>query len=84
LRHRRLEPGLQAHAVRPANGPERLAELSSLMRGSLGLMAPEYIAVWRLKPVPALDDEKPTDLLARGDYRRVARLISEVEEMPIT
>jgi hypothetical protein len=33
--------------------------------------------------VPALDHEKPIDLIGRGDYRRVSRLISELEEMPV-
>lgn len=43
------------------------------------VMDPEYIPVWMYKPIPALDDEKPIDLLAGGDYRRLARLVSELE-----
>jgi len=48
------------------------------------LMDPSYIAVWLRKPVPALGDEKPIDLIARGEYTRVARLISALEEAPFT
>jgi len=32
------------------------------------------------RTVEALDDDKPVDLIARGEYRRVARLISELED----
>ncbi|MQA76573.1 MAG: DUF2384 domain-containing protein, partial [Solirubrobacterales bacterium] len=38
-----------------------------------------YIAIWLRKPVPALGDEKPLDLIGRGEYRRVAGLISALE-----
>jgi hypothetical protein len=47
-------------------------------------MDPSYIAVWLRKPVPALDDDKPLDVIARGDYRRVAKLVSALEESPTT
>ena len=36
--------------------------------------------MWLAKPVEALDDDKPVDLIARGEYRRVARVIAELEE----
>jgi uncharacterized protein (DUF2384 family) len=39
----------------------------------------EYIPVWLRKPVVALDDEKPLDVLASGEYRRLSRVISELE-----
>jgi hypothetical protein len=32
------------------------------------------------KPLELLDDEKPLDLIRRGEYRRVATLISELED----
>jgi hypothetical protein len=38
-------------------------------------MDPSYIAVWLRKPVPALDDDKPLEVIARGDYRQVAKLV---------
>ena len=43
-------------------------------------MRADYIPVWLAKPVEALDDDKPVDLIARGEYRRVARVIAELEE----
>jgi transcriptional regulator with XRE-family HTH domain len=58
---------------------ERLAELSSIVDRLAEVIDPDYIPVWLHKPVPALDDEKPIDVLARGDWRSVARLISELE-----
>jgi transcriptional regulator with XRE-family HTH domain len=58
---------------------ERLIELSALVERLERLMEPAYIAIWLRRPVPALDDEKPLDLIGRGEYRRVARLISELE-----
>ena len=58
---------------------ERLIELSALVERLERLMEPDYIGIWLRKPVPALDDEKPLDLIGRGEYRRVARLVSELE-----
>jgi hypothetical protein len=58
---------------------ERLIELSALVERLERLMEPGYIAIWLRKPVPALGDEKPLDVLGRGDYLRVARLVSELE-----
>jgi uncharacterized protein (DUF2384 family) len=46
----------------------------------LGLVVrPDTIAVWLNRPAMALDDDKPIELIARGDYRRVAGLIAEIE-----
>lgn len=39
-------------------------------------MEPSYIAVWLRKPVPALAESKPIDVIASGDYMRVAELVS--------
>lgn len=58
---------------------ERLAELSAVVERLGRVMDPEYIPVWVRKPIAALDGEKPLDVLARGDYRRLSRLISELE-----
>jgi uncharacterized protein (DUF2384 family) len=35
--------------------------------------------VWLNKPVPALEHDKPIDLIARGEYRRVADLLDGLE-----
>ena len=58
---------------------ERLVELAAIVERLARVMEPTYIPVWFHKPVPALGDEKPIDLLAKGGWRRVARLISELE-----
>jgi transcriptional regulator with XRE-family HTH domain len=58
---------------------ERVAELAAIIERLARLMEPTYIPVWLRKPVPALDDEKPIDLLARGEWKRVAQLISGLE-----
>ncbi len=58
---------------------ERLAELSAMVDRLARVMDPDYIPVWMRKPVAALGDDKPLDVLARGDYRRLSRLISELE-----
>jgi transcriptional regulator with XRE-family HTH domain len=58
---------------------ERLAELSAIVERLTRVIAPSYIPVWFHKPIPALGDEKPIDLLASGEWRRVAKLISELE-----
>ena len=47
-------------------------------------MDPSYVAVWLRKPVPALDDDKPLEVIGGGDYRRVAKLVSALEESPTT
>jgi uncharacterized protein (DUF2384 family) len=70
--------------IRRARSPrgqraERLAELSAIVDRLADVMQPDYIPVWLHKPVPALGDEKPIDVLARGDWQSVARLISGLE-----
>lgn len=63
---------------------ERLVELSTLVERLARVMDPSYIAIWMRKPVPALGDDKPLDVIGRGEYRRVAKLLSALEEFPVT
>lgn len=58
---------------------ERLAELSAVVERLARVIEPDYIPVWLHKPIAALDDEKPLDVLAEGEYRRLSRLISGLE-----
>jgi uncharacterized protein (DUF2384 family) len=58
---------------------ERVAELSALVSRLIRVMAPDYIPVWMTKPIEALDDEKPLDVIARGEYRRVSALVRNLE-----
>lgn len=63
---------------------ERLVELSALIERLTRVMDPSYIAVWLRKPVPALDDDKPLEVIGRGEYRRVSKIVSALEESPTT
>ncbi len=58
---------------------ERLIELAEMIRRLARVVRPESIALWLNRPILALDDEKPIELIARGEYRRVAKLIAEIE-----
>ena len=70
--------------IRDARSPsgthaERLAELSSLVERLVRVMRPEYVPVWMRKPIPLLDDDKPLDVVASGEYRRVSRVVAGLE-----
>ncbi|MGH9056783.1 MAG: helix-turn-helix domain-containing protein [Acidimicrobiales bacterium] len=58
---------------------ERLVELAAMVERLVRVVKPEYVPVWLNKPVPALDDQKPMELIAAGGYREVAKIISELE-----
>jgi hypothetical protein len=58
---------------------ERLVELSSIVERLVRLMQPTYVPVWMRKPGPLLDDDKPLDVIAAGDYRRVSRVLAGLE-----
>jgi hypothetical protein len=65
----------------------RDAEMLARRHGTLrprGMTLSRSIAVWLRKPVPALGDDKPLEVIGRGEYRRVAKLISGLEESPTT
>lgn len=59
---------------------ERIAELAAIVERLRRLLQPEYVPVWLTKPIAALDDEKPIDVVSRGDAVQVARLISGLED----
>ena len=57
---------------------DRLLELSAvvdLMRDALP-GGPAQIPAWLRKPVPALGGDKPIELIASGEYRRVLEALS--------
>src|SRR5436309_8506578 len=58
---------------------ERVAELAEIVDRLARVIEQEYIPVWLSKPIEALDDRKPLELIARGQSRRVARAISGLE-----
>ncbi len=58
---------------------ERLGELAAMVERLVHVIDPEYLQVWMIKPVAALDDDKPADVIAAGRYREVSRVISALE-----
>jgi uncharacterized protein (DUF2384 family) len=58
---------------------QRLAELGEIVDRMSRVTSPDYIPVWLYKPIEALDDHAPIDLIARGEARRVAQVISGLE-----
>jgi hypothetical protein len=43
-----------------------------------------YIPIWLNRPIEALADDKPVELLTRGDYQRAAQLMAELEYPGVT
>ena len=70
-----------ARATRRPTGAkrDRLLELVALVDRLERVMQPRYVPLWLLKPVPALDDRRPLELLAKGRYRDVSRVVAELE-----
>lgn len=58
---------------------DRLIELAEMTDRLARVMQADYIPIWLSRPLEALDNEKPVEVLARGEYRRVAQLIAELE-----
>ena len=58
---------------------ERVAELAEIVDRLARVMDSDYIPVWLSKPIEALDDEKPLDLIAASQARRVAQVVSGLE-----
>jgi hypothetical protein len=63
---------------------ERLGELNAITQRLARLMKPDFIRVWLRTPVPLLDDEKPIELLTRGEYKKVSKLIANLESPGIS
>jgi hypothetical protein len=61
-------------------GAERLAELSSLVERLARVVRPTYIPEWLNRSMGLLNDDKPIERIAAGDYRSVAQLISGLED----
>jgi uncharacterized protein (DUF2384 family) len=59
---------------------ERIGELAAIVDRLPRIMDIGYIPLWLTKPIEALDDNKPIDLIAAGEYRRVAKLIASLED----
>lgn len=53
----------------------RLLELVAVGNALTGVIRPEDTNLWIFTPTPLLDYEKPADLIARGEWRRVIAVI---------
>jgi len=63
---------------------DRLIELSALVERLQRVMDGPYIPVWLRRPIDTLDDREPLDLLADGEFREVAHVVSSLEDAPFT
>lgn len=64
----------------PTGAPaDRLIELGEVIDRLARVMDRDYIAIWLNRPAEVLDNRKPAELLSRGQYRRVAQVIAELE-----
>lgn len=81
------EPGASVPAGdrrgRPAprrQNEERLLELEAVIDVLREVMRDEPARLWLRSPVPALDYDKPMDLIEQGEYRRVIGAILSIGE----
>lgn len=58
---------------------DRLVELAVIVQRLARTMRPDAIPDWLSTPVPVLDGHRPLELIAGGDYERVARVVSSFE-----
>ena len=58
---------------------ERVAELGEVVDRLGRVMEADFIPVWLSRPIEALGNNKPLALIGRGQARRVARVVSELE-----
>lgn len=58
---------------------DRLLELVAVVDRLSRVMDPDYVAIWLQKPLAALGDKPPLDVIGDGRYRDVARLVAELE-----
>jgi hypothetical protein len=59
---------------------DKVVALAEIVDRLARVMDAGYIAVWMTKPIEALDDHRPLDLVAKGQARRVAQLVSALED----
>ena len=63
---------------------DRLLELAAVVERLARVVRDDAIVPWLRKPLDALDNDKPLDLIAAGEYRRVSRLVSELETFSVS
>lgn len=58
---------------------ERVNELLSVVGRLAAVMTADFIASWLRRPLPVLNYEKPLDVLGRGDFKDVSRVVAALE-----
>lgn len=58
---------------------ERINELMAVVDRLASVVSPDFIDIWLRRPLRILGDEKPLDLLARGAYKEVSRVVGALE-----
>lgn len=59
---------------------DRLLELKAVIDLALQVMSSESAATWLRSPVPALNYDKPLDLIRDGEFRRVIDALAALAE----
>ena len=59
---------------------ERLLELRAVVDLTRSVIRDDAVRLWLRSPNPGLDYEKPLDLVAQGEYRRVVDLLLALAE----
>jgi uncharacterized protein (DUF2384 family) len=59
---------------------DRLLELKAVLDLASAVMRPESAKLWLRSPVPALDYERPLDLVRRGQFRTVIASLTALAE----
>ena len=59
---------------------ERMLELKAVLELAQKVMKPAWASTWLYGPVPALDYNKPLNLIRDGEYRRVIAALNALAE----
>ena len=70
---------LNARRTPTGDRRNRLVELSAMVERLQRVMDPASVPVWLVKPLTLLDDERPIQAIAHGNYRAVSRLVAQLE-----
>ena len=65
---------------RQSHDPAEIAEIAGLVVRLAGLMRREAVMSWLRTPLPGLDGRSPLELLADGEWERVTRVVSKLED----
>ena len=69
------------HARRNPTGERRLRliELSAIVERLASAMDPAYVPIWLVKPISALANRRPIEVIAEGGYQQVLQVVDQLE-----